>query len=571
MAPTSPLRGGGTDRYLHGLRPAAPGRGALGKGGPFGSHAVRRAVAESPHACEAPELPLQMAPQVPFVRLGPGSVAATGISNTTPTIIVGCRQLQAALPRDALVPTAIEEVRLHSTLAEAARLGACAFDCSDSHPDAEAMLGRFIVSSSCLEAQASCGLQPRVHVELVPDVDGAPCDSHYVEAVLRRASRRLRLSPGRRLDVVYLRWLDSAQTGYVEAAQLLATFLQGRSPLIRTLGVENFGEDALIRILEAGVPVSVVKVQLSLLNQKVAAPGSILDICARCGISVVCDDVLAGGLLSDDCLGLPEQALSETRRADLSGCDWDALQGLLKMLKSLADARSASIASIAAAWVLRQRGVSACLLEAPGDGSPALLIDLACAAVVELSADDMAEIGAAVRRLRRDMKLDTRRLLEQSDSARICAEDAMRPSQEEAHAEEILAAWASPTDRISGGQAWAGHLHCEARYCLASHKLSTETAARLTGVLPHIKAVASEAAASSPRRPRVSLSKQSPQSRGSPTSGSLSSAPMSPEVVSGRRLSPHGSPGSPHRSPHHLVRSLQSPASVRVPVLQAAK
>lgn len=456
---------------------------------------------------------------VPLVSLGHGhrgpGDGGHEVPAATPTVIIGCWQLSEAFRQDAnVVPE--EQFR---ALAYMLTRGACAVDTGDvgASEEEEKLLGRFQASRHAMEAQLRSGLRMRIHTKFAPDLDSlGRVDVGHVEATLRRSIRRLNLPHGHILDLVQLHWWDLKAGDYVNAVRQLARFAAGQHApdcdvLFRSIGLTNFGVKETAEILDTGIVVSSVQVQLSLLDRRPVGSG-LLELCARRGVSVLTHGTLAGGLLSDRYLGLPEpewvQApeLAPTRSLTkyaliLQECGgWQRLQQLLALLKEVADRRvletnvKVSIAQVAIAWCMRQTAVSACVLglpngagdeDTPGRGRAS---ELAEAAELDLSDAEVAMVELELRSfgLSGGKCYDLERERD-GPHGRIMKYKSSHVGEDE-HAKEVLQAWGDIQLRLAGGNQFAVRCAWEARYCLGTQFLSPELQTALGAALEQMDA-----------------------------------------------------------------------------------
>ena len=131
-----------------------------------------------------------------------------------------------------------------------------------------------------------------------------------------------------------------------------------REGLIRHLGVTNTDTAHLRVIVESGVPIVSNQVCYSLLDQRAA--GAMTAYCESKGIALLAFGTLAGGFLSDRWLGCtePDWTSLETWSQMKYGRfvravgGWDALQGILRVTRQIADRHGTSIANVAARAIL---------------------------------------------------------------------------------------------------------------------------------------------------------------------------------------------------------------------------
>jgi aryl-alcohol dehydrogenase-like predicted oxidoreductase len=286
---------------------------------------------------------------------------------------------------------ALEDMRAY------VQAGITTFDCADIYTGVEALIGEFLRATR--EEMDRGTLPPvQVHTKYVPDLDALPSlDRAGVVRAIDRSRRRLGVE---RLDLVQFHWWDYEVSGYVEVAGHLHA-LQ-RAGEIRQIGLTNFDVPRLAQILEAGVPVVSNQLQYSVLDHR--PERGMGDLCARHGISLLCYGTLAGGLLSDRYLGAsrpqpPFENRSLTKYMliveEFGG--WNLFQGLLAVLRGVADKHGATIAAVATRYVLQKPGVAAAIV---GARHARHLPGTLCLFGFQLDGDDLAAIEGFVRQAR---------------------------------------------------------------------------------------------------------------------------------------------------------------------------
>ena len=110
------------------------------------------------------------------------------------------------------------------------------------------------------------------------------------------------------------------------------------------------------------------------------------------GVGLMVWSPLAGGLLSGKYDG--QGAAADGRRAsfDFPPVDRGRLPGVLEALRGVAEARGATVAQVALAWLLHQPAVTSVLI---GANRPEQLADNIGATGLRLTAEDLASIEAA--------------------------------------------------------------------------------------------------------------------------------------------------------------------------------
>jgi aryl-alcohol dehydrogenase-like predicted oxidoreductase len=170
-----------------------------------------------------------------------------------------------------------------------------------------------------------------------------------------------------RLDLVQFHWWDYGIGGYVEAARELVR-LKDKGKIAH-IGVTNFDVPRLEQILEAGVPVTSMQAQYSLLDQR--PRNGMVDLCRRNNIALLCYGTVAGGFLSERWVGRPEPGPELTNRSlikykliidDFGG--WGLFQQLLTTLERIAVRHRCDIATVASKAVLNWDQVAAVIIGA---------------------------------------------------------------------------------------------------------------------------------------------------------------------------------------------------------------
>jgi aryl-alcohol dehydrogenase-like predicted oxidoreductase len=203
-------------------------------------------------------------------------------------------------------------------------------DGADIYTGVEDMYGEFNAR------QRDAGLPTlQVHTKCVPDY--ADLD-HLSQADLRRSiTRSLHRLRTERLDLVQFHWWDYNRGNYLEAAAALHTLHQ--EGLIARIGGTNFDTAHARALIEAGIPLTSMQTQYSLLDRR--SRGGLTDLAAQHGMHLLCYGTLAGGFLTDHWLGQPAPALPLSNRSlvkyhliieEFGG--WDAFQALLRAMKT---------------------------------------------------------------------------------------------------------------------------------------------------------------------------------------------------------------------------------------------
>ena len=244
----------------------------------------------------------------------------------------------------------------HEVLEAYTATGFRVFDAADIYTGVEALLGGFIAAHG-LQAEV------RVHTKLVPDLAALPhLTADDVVRAVDRSLARLRVPA---LDLVQFHWWDTAVPGYLAALDALVE--QRRQGKVREIGLTNFDRARLAEILDHGIPVASMQVQMSLLDRR--PRGAFAELAEQRGVDLLAYGSVAGGLLSDGWLGRPAPADAPENRSLVKylliveeAGGWATLQTLLRELRSVADERGSDVATVASAWCLGQPGVRACIV-----------------------------------------------------------------------------------------------------------------------------------------------------------------------------------------------------------------
>ena len=194
---------------------------------------------------------------------------------------------------------------------------------------------------------------------------GSGFGREQIHAACRRSLRRL----GRNhLDIYLLHWPDDTGVPLEETWGAMAELVD--DGLVRAIGMSNY-EQADIELCHAQRTVDVVQTGLSMIDH--LGDRNLIGVCGERGIGVVIYEPLASGILTGKTL--------EQVKASWAGWEEAAFYRRLlapgKAERSLAVADAArpigerlgaTVAQVAIAWVLAQRGVTAAIA-GTGDGS----------------------------------------------------------------------------------------------------------------------------------------------------------------------------------------------------------
>lgn len=271
--------------------------------------------------------------------------------------------------------------------------GIITFDCADIYTGVEDLIGRFRLRYRDVRGQTALD-RIKVHTKFVPDLDILPAiTKRDVESVIDQSLRRLNLE---RLDLVQFHWWDYDQPRWLQTAQWLNELrIAGK---IDKVSGTNFDTDHLLDIVAAGIPLTSMQVQYSLLDARPAK--RMAEIAAAHDVSLLCYGTVAGGFLGDRWLGEPEpddglenRSLVKYRLVIEDFGGWDLFQSLLAALRRIADRHGVDIATIASAAMLKRPTVAAVIVGARNQTH--LASNLAISSL-QLTAADHPEIDAVL-------------------------------------------------------------------------------------------------------------------------------------------------------------------------------
>ena len=207
--------------------------------------------------------------------------------------------------------------------------------------------------------------------------------------------RRLRME---RLDTVQFHWWSYDVPRWIETACWLEE-LRKAGKILR-IGGTNFDTAHLMAMRDAGVQMSSMQVQYSLLDRR--PEKTLIDAARANDIAIFCYGTVAGGFLGERWLGRAEpQAPLENRSLvkykliidEFGG--WSLFQELLQALDAIAKRHGTDIATVASAAVLAKPQVSAVIVGARNRAHLASNLRIAS---MRLTPEDMQAIDAVLAR-----------------------------------------------------------------------------------------------------------------------------------------------------------------------------
>ena len=212
-----------------------------------------------------------------------------------------------------------------------------------------------------------------------------------IRAEVEASLRRLAVD---RIDLYQFHWPDTIGTPVEDSWAALARLVeQGK---VRAAGVSNF-DAGLLRRCEAIRHVDSLQPPFSLIRRETAAAE--IPWCAEHGTGVIAYSPMQSGLLTDrfDAARVAGLAPDDWRRrsAEFREPRLERNLALRDALRPIARRRGATVSAVAVAWTLAWPGVTGAIV---GARSARQVEGWIGAATLELTGEDLDEIGAAVER-----------------------------------------------------------------------------------------------------------------------------------------------------------------------------
>jgi aryl-alcohol dehydrogenase-like predicted oxidoreductase len=280
---------------------------------------------------------------------------------------------------------------------EFVELGITAFDCGDIYLGVEEKIGYFL-SEYRRRFGTEAASRIKVTTKFVPHFlekeKLARIDRRYCEEIIDRSLQRLRQE---RLDLVEIHWWDYDTPGNTETALILKE-LQAAGK-IHHLGATNYDVPHMRDMIAAGVDLACHQVQYSILDRR--PENGMVEFCRENNVHILCYGVLAGGLLSDTWLGIPDPggpylenvSLDKYYRIIQDFGGWALFQQLLSVLRQIADKHEVSISNVATRFVLERPQVGAAII---GARNARRAVDTLRAFDFSLDPDDYSLIAAVL-------------------------------------------------------------------------------------------------------------------------------------------------------------------------------
>ncbi|MEQ8301788.1 MAG: aldo/keto reductase [Cyclobacteriaceae bacterium] len=243
-----------------------------------------------------------------------------------------------------------------------AEAGINTFDCADIYTGVEELIGKFL---SLRKQRQGRNDDIKVLTKFVPDYDDlATLDKAYVQKIIDRSLRRL----GReRLDMVQFSWWTYDVSRWVETAHWLGDLQQEGK--INLLSATNFNTTATKAIIDAGIKLSTLQVQYSMIDNR--PEKTLVDLCQQEAMHLLCYGTVAGGFFSKHWLGKSEPDSPFENRSlvkyklmidEFGG--WNMFQQLLVVLNDIALKHNVELTNVASRYMLDRKRVGGIIVGA---------------------------------------------------------------------------------------------------------------------------------------------------------------------------------------------------------------
>lgn len=271
------------------------------------------------------------------------------IDNEFKEIINGCWQLAAGhseSPHD----------NINELLMKYVSSGLNSFDCADIYTGVEECLGLF------KKIAKDNGHGITIHTKYVPNLNQlATLNEKQIINSIQKSCIRLGVDS---LDLVQFHWWDFNCGNYIQTLQILQKIKS--DGMINKLGLTNFDVANLKRVVEAGIEISSIQIQYSLIDHR--AEKSLMTFAKNNNIKILAYGILCGGFLSEKWLGQPEpmklsnRSLTKYKLIINEFGGWSKFQKVLFMVNNLANSYNMNMVEFITLYMLRYTDVDSIIL-----------------------------------------------------------------------------------------------------------------------------------------------------------------------------------------------------------------
>lgn len=259
-----------------------------------------------------------------------------------PKIINGCWQFSSGHSNGSNQYQAIK------TILQYVEAGLYTFDCADIYSGVEDILGK--AKSSAYKA----GKTIQIHTKFVPDLNKLENLTYKdVSSIVEKSRKRLQTSC---LDLVQFHWWDYEIGDYLSSLKMLGEIQSNKQ--IKYLGLTNFNTESLQKILDAGIKITSMQMQYSILDSR--PDKGLIALCKKNDVKIFAYGTLCGGFISErwinisepDINKLPNRSLIKYKAIIDESGGWNKFQILLTELKKIALHYDISISTLILSYMI---------------------------------------------------------------------------------------------------------------------------------------------------------------------------------------------------------------------------
>ncbi len=245
----------------------------------------------------------------------------------------------------------------------------------------EIIIGEAIKGKKDVMVATKCGLEKKGR-SIRPNLSG-----EFIRDEIENSLQRLGVE---RIDLYQCHWPDPDTPLEESFGELKKLITEGK---IRYIGVSNFEKELLEEVFKIA-PIVSNQMRYSIFDRNIEEDNT--PLCAAKGVSILSYGSLGGGILTGKYEEPPVISKSDVRSffyKYYAEPFWSKAQGVLAVLKNIAEERDVPVAHVAINWVLSHKEVASCIV---GSRTPEQIKQSASAADRELSTDEIEKIEKVI-------------------------------------------------------------------------------------------------------------------------------------------------------------------------------
>ena len=240
--------------------------------------------------------------------------------------------------------------------------GFTTWDLADIYGPAENFIGEFRRKLSVLKDKEEELNRIQALTKWVPQP--RTITRSIVNESIQRSLRRMSVNS---LDLLQFHWWDYNNPYYMDALKYLSD-LRGKG-IIKHLGLTNFDTERMEIMVNSDIQIVSNQVQYSIIDRRPEV--RMIPFCMKHNISLLAYGTICGGLMSEGYLGriqppsaaeLDTLSLRKYKKMIDAWGGWNLFQELLSTLKKIAQKHNASIANVAARYILDKSAVAGVII-----------------------------------------------------------------------------------------------------------------------------------------------------------------------------------------------------------------